>query len=202
MGEKFLKEKEVGIIGLGAGASHCLFDNNQKITYYEIDPVVANIATNDKFFTFLSQCSPHYKVDIGGARIRINSAQKGQYTMLVLDAFSSDSIPVHLLTKEAFKLYLDKLSDDGVLMVHISNRHLRLEPVVVGIADALNLSGAFYYYNDPKEADILSTSSVWAMLTKNKGLLPQGNGWESINKTLSDIPVWTDSYSSILHILK
>lgn len=198
----FNEGSNVAVLGLGAGAISCLFDKGQNITYYEIDPIVAELATNDKYFTFLKECTPKFDIQLGDARVRIKEASSDQYKMIILDAFSSDSIPVHLLTKEAIGLYLEKLEKGGLLMVHISNRHLDLRQVLAAISHEFDLSGVVYSYmvDDPQSTEI---SSQWVALSKDHELIKESFvDWEKLDTNHNASQLWTDGYSSILHILK
>lgn len=201
--DTFFKGKDVAVIGLGVGATSCLFSKDQKITYYEIDQAVADIATNDSLFSFIKGCTPNHSIIIGDARIMLNKAVGSQYKMLVLDAFSSDSIPVHLLTKEAIELYMQKLDTDGVLMVHISNRHLDLKPVLANISNELNLDG-YYFKLDvkPKPDNAADIDSLWVALIKSESQKIHFQEWVDLDKFKNNRPVWSDEYSSILHVLK
>src|SRR5215208_3536113 len=131
-------ESEVAVLGLGAGVMSCYAEPGQRWTYYEIDPAIESIARNENLFTYLRDCPGEYDVELGDARLRIADAEDGRYGMIVGEAFSSDAIPVHMLTREATDLYFDKLKENGVLVHHISNRHLDLEPVVADLAEVPN----------------------------------------------------------------
>ena len=108
-------ENDVAVIGLGAGVMACYHQPHQRFTFYEIDPTVLHIAQNRRYFTYLSDCGPAVRVVLGDARLSLRNAPAHSYGMMVLDAFSGDSIPTHLLTREALALYLSKLAPNGVL---------------------------------------------------------------------------------------
>jgi hypothetical protein len=129
----------VAIIGLGAGSMSCYGEPGQQFTFYEIDPVVERIARDPRYFTYLRDCPPKINVILGDARLAIREASDRYYSLIVLDAFSSDAIPIHLLTREAIKLYLSKLADGGILAFHISNLYLDLRPPLGGLARDLDL---------------------------------------------------------------
>jgi len=120
----------IAIVGLGTGALACHGTANQTFTFYEIDPLVERIARDDRLFTFLRDCAPRIDVVIGDARISLAKAANQVYDLFVLDAFSSDVIPVHLLTRQALELYLQKITPTGVLLFHVSNRSMDLAPVL------------------------------------------------------------------------
>ena len=123
-------EDNVAIVGLGAGSMACYVSPSQMLTYYEIDPAVQRIAEDPRYFSFLRDCSPRGGIVLGDARISLQRAPDHRYGMIVVDAFSGDSIPAHLLTREAFQLYFSKLTSTGILVLHISNRYLDLQPVI------------------------------------------------------------------------
>ena len=124
----------VAIVGLGAGSMTCYVRPPQQLTYYEIDPAVERIAQDPRYFTFLRDCNPNVRVVLGDARISLKAAPDHYYGLIVIDAFSGDSIPAHLLTREALQLYLKKLEPNGILVFHISNNYLDLQPVVASLA--------------------------------------------------------------------
>ena len=126
----------VAVVGLGAGALASYARPGQRWTFFEIDPAVERIARDARFFSYLSDCGERCSVVLGDARLSLARAPEGAFDLLVLDAFSSDAIPVHLVTSEAFVLYFSRLSAGGAVLVHYSNRHLALEPVLGRVAHA------------------------------------------------------------------
>jgi hypothetical protein len=130
-------EFRAGVVGLGAGVMACNARAGERWRFFEIDPVVVKIASNPKHFSFLSTCQPGADVVVGDARLTVEKESDGTFDFLLIDAFASDAIPVHLLTKEAISLYLDKLAPDGLLALHVSNRHLDLQTVASSTAKAL-----------------------------------------------------------------
>ena len=133
-------KSRVAIIGLGTGTMACYGEPGQNWTFYEIDPAVERIARDKRYFTFLRDSPAKVEVVLGDARLSLAKAPDHQYDLIVLDAFSSDAIPVHLITREALKLYLSKLADHGILAFHISNRYLNLKPVLGDLARDANLA--------------------------------------------------------------
>lgn len=129
----------IGVVGLGTGSLACYRAPNEEWRYFEIDPLMAQVARDTGDFTFLSKCTPDAEIILGDARLTLAAEPAGFYDVLVLDAFSSDSIPVHLLTREAVQMYLSRMSDDGVLLFHVSNRYLELQPILGGIVDSLGV---------------------------------------------------------------
>ncbi len=126
--------REFAVVGLGAGAHSCNGLTRDRWTYFEIDPVVIKIAKDPEQFGFLSHCAPAAKIVLGDARLTLAEQPASAFDYLLIDAFSSDTIPIHLLTREAIALYVSRLKNDGLLVIHISNRHLELQSVVAALA--------------------------------------------------------------------
>ncbi len=163
-------ENDVALIGLGAGVMACYHHPHQQFTFYEIDPTVLHIAQNRRYFTYLSDCGPPVRVVLGDARLSLRDAPAHCYGMMVLDAFSGDSIPTHLLTREALALYLSKLAPNGILAFHISNRYLDLHGV---LGDLANDAGLACLTND--EAHVSEDesregkfASWWVVMARNR----------------------------------
>jgi SAM-dependent methyltransferase len=134
------KTASVGVIGLGVGAMTCLKKDAEDWTYYEIDPDMVKVAKDPRFFTFIAKCGNNVRFVEGDARLTIQSEQPQKYDYLLIDAFSSDSIPTHLLTVEAMNIYRRYLKDDGVLVFHLSNRFMDLPPYVAATLAASDKS--------------------------------------------------------------
>jgi spermidine synthase len=195
----------IAVVGLGSGALACHGGPTQKFTFYEIDPLVLKIARNEKMFTYLRDCPPHTDVVIGDARITLANASDHHYDVLVLDAFNSDVIPTHLLTREAFMLYLAKTAEDGFILFHISNRYFDLAPVLGRIA--LNLHLVALIQNDfkigPQEQEEGKTSSRWVLLSRGeRPLAPflKETRWRRLDGNLQD-DLWTDEFSNPLKFI-
>ena len=171
-------------------------------TFFEIDPVVVRIARDPRLFRFLSDCGKAPHVVLGDARLTL-AASRTQYDLIVLDAFSSDAIPVHLLTRDATAGYLSRLSPHGVLLFHISNRHLDLHPVVAAEAAAEGL--VVIAKRDDRANDTAAdfrSNALVAVLARTKndlGELPNRPGWVAV-RTDRAAP-WTDDYSDVLGAL-
>jgi hypothetical protein len=189
--------RDIAIVGLGAGAQGCNSLPKDRITYFEIDGLVEKIARDPKLFTFMEKCSPGAKVVLGDARLTLADQTK-TYDYLLLDAFSSDSIPVHLMTHEAFRLYASRLRENGLLVLHISNRHMELESVVAALAkDAgLAIKGRILDNNSTALAEPYP-SSVMVLAKSPETLVAFGSdkGWNT--PVSNDVSVWTDDYSNI-----
>lgn len=192
--------KPVAATGLGAGTIGTYATQGQEWDFYDIDPAIVRIASDPRYFTFLSDCTKaSYRVILGDARLRLREAPAGRYGLLIMDAFSSDSVPAHLLTTEAMNLYLDKLSADGVLAFHISNRYLNLEPLLSGLSHRAGLS-AFIRRDDERNV-IGRYPTVWVVMARNDsalGTIAQDERWERVQGDM----VWTDDFSNILSLLK
>ena len=159
------KLKRVGIVGLGAGAMACYAEPGDDFTFYEIDPLVVRIASDPRYFTFLRDCLPNAHIVLGDARISLRNTANGRYDMFVLDAFGADAIPIHLLTREALQLYLEKLADHGILLFHISNRYLDLQKVLGNAASDAGLMALVE--NDTAEIHAGKFPSLWVVMARN-----------------------------------
>ncbi len=163
------------MVGLGTGSVSCYARPGQKITFYEIDPAVKHmVADTDEYFSYVTDArkrGAELDLRMGDARLKLKDDVDRKYSLLLVDAFSSDSIPVHLLTVEAVKLYLDRMTDDGILALHISNKYVRLEPVVAQIAAELGLTARVW--NDDAERKPGKTASSWIVLARKPEHLGQ-----------------------------
>jgi hypothetical protein len=199
----FWRFGRVGVVGLGTGAAACYARQGQDWTFYEIDPVVERIARDERYFTFLADCAPKAKVVIGDARLSLAAAPDASFDLLILDAFSSDAIPVHLLTTEAFALYRQKLSPGGVIMAHISNRYLDLERVLGRITLATGFFGVVQYHDADTSKVMLRYPSIWVIMAQRPDdiieLAPDSR-WEPMRG--ANAPLWADDYVNILAALK
>jgi hypothetical protein len=187
------------VVGLGTGTMACYNKPGQQMAFYEIDPLVESIARNNNLFTYLRDCPGENNVVLGDARLSLADALDGEYGIIVADAFSSDAIPVHLMTREAVDLYFDKLQSDGVLLMHISNRHLELEPVLGNVAQDAGLV-CRAQYDQENESTPGKFVSHWVIMSREEGALgsmADDARWSSC-ETNPDSPVWTDDYSNLL----
>jgi len=194
--------QQVAVIGLGTGSLACHSKEGEAWTFFEIDPVVARIARDSQLFSFMTECGQNPPIIIGDARLTLAASQR-QYDFIVLDAFSSDAIPVHLLTREALADYLAHLSAHGILLYHISNRHLELLPVVAAGAAKAGLTVIAKRDDRANNsfADYRSNALV-AVLARNVtdlGNLPNRQGW--VWAPAEGVREWTDDYSNVLGAL-
>ncbi len=198
----------VGIIGLGAGTLTCYARLGQDWTVFEIDPAVVRIARDTGQFTFISGCKPDLKIVLGDARLSLQAVPPGRFDLFTVDAFSSDAIPLHLMTQEAFALYGRVLTPDGILLVHVSNRYLTLEPVVAAIARARGWTAMIRNYV-PAAAESArgDAPSTWIALTRTPERMAAvvaatGPGsWQPLRPE-PGIPAWSDDFASILPVIK
>jgi hypothetical protein len=188
-----------GIVGLGTGSSACHKQEGETWKFFEIDPTVINISKNPKNFTFLSKCQPDIDIAIGDARLTIAKEPDASFDLFIIDAFTSDAIPVHMLTKEAVELFLRKLKPDGVVLLHTSNRYLNLNSVLGAIQKQLPEGTAgMGMSDDGTESNGASGSSV-AVFAKSESALAPYRAFEGASE-LDDkgLRAWTDDYSDIL----
>lgn len=197
----------IDIVGLGAGTLACYARPGQQWRFFEIDPAIVTIASDPKRFTFLSRCLPRVKVIIGDARISLANTPEGSADILAIDAFSSDAVPMHLLTREAFTTYRRHIAPNGLLMVHISNRFLDLEPVLAAAAKEGWASAARDYNATVEERAINYSPSLWIAFSPDESILRRliaanpAEPWRPL-AARRDFAPWTDDHASILSILK
>ena len=190
-----------GVIGVGAGSLACRFNAGEKLDFYEIDPSVVRIAEDPGLFRFLSSCGQDTRMIIGDGRIEVADVKPGKYNLLVVDAFSSDSIPVHLMTREAVELFMSKIAPDGYLVMHISNNHLELSSVIASIGKSLGFAVKVGDFSPEKGPGARSyeTHSIVAVLARSDeafGHLRADQRWKAADPGVTK--PWTDGYSDVL----
>jgi spermidine synthase len=194
---------DVAIVGLGAGSLACYAEPDQGWTFYEIDPAVVRIARDPRYFTYLKDSRARSQdVVVGDARLRLRDAPDGGYGLIVLDAFSSDAIPMHLLTREALRLYRAKLADGGLIAFHISNRYLDLAPVMGALARDAGLIERIRRDGEVStlQAKLGKFPSDWVVMAAREedlGPLRGDPRWETA-MVRPDEEVWTDDFSNII----
>lgn len=197
-----VREKPFAIIGLGAGTLACMGTKGQAADLYEIDPAVVEVAENPKYFTYLRDCPPTKNILIGDARLKLQDADSARYGLIVVDAYNSDALPLHLMTREALRLYLDKLAPGGVLAFHISNRNMNLAPTLARLAADTHLPAMEMFHKPPEEQTLL-TPSHWVLMARDRkdfGTLAEADSpWKPLMATPGS--VWTDHYSNILEAI-
>jgi hypothetical protein len=198
----------IGIVGLGTGTLACYARPGQRWTFYEIDPAIVRIARDPKRFGFLTLCKPDAAIKLGDARLLIEHEPGASTDLLVIDAFSSDAVPMHLLTREAFADYRRMLSPRGLLLVHISNRFLDLMPVVAAAAADGHWSAAYRRFNpDAEQIRLNEYGSNWIALSpsaETMTVLTRDGGrgqWERLSGR-PGFRAWTDDHASVLPLIK
>jgi hypothetical protein len=189
------------VIGLGAGALACRAGPQDTVRYYEIDPAIVGMARAPHLFSFLRICRPDMPIILGDARLTLAEAPDGAYDLIIVDAFSSDAIPIHLLTREAMAIYLKKLSAHGMVVMHVSNRHLELASVVAGIAAANGLMTLVSEGADIDEAanpyKFSATVAAVARSEEDFGPLAHSADWTLASPDPNQW-VWSDDYCNIV----
>ncbi len=192
---------DVGVVGLGTGSVACYAQPGQSYVYYEIDPLVVKYAKDPAHFTYLSECTPDAEIILGDGRLNLAAQPAGKYNLLLIDAFSSDSIPVHLMTVEAVELYLSRLSEDGLLVMHISNRHLDLSRIVARIAEKVGVSAYYQFYveDDIAKGELSAASSQVVVLARSENALTKIKSDARWSLLESDGKrAWRDDYSNVI----
>jgi spermidine synthase len=194
------KKDRIAVVGLGAGSLAAYAGPGQELHFYEIDRTIKKIALNPEYFTYLTDCRADWKVILGDARLTVEKAPPGYYDIIILDAFSSDAIPVHLITREAVNLYFSKLRPNGVLLLHISNRHLDLAPVLADLAYSTGLAARIC--DDDEDKDIERYGSTWVLLALAEANLDDilvNKNWHNLQRR-RNIKAWTDDFSNVLSV--
>ncbi len=195
----------IGIVGLGAGALICYAKDQQDWTLYEIDPLVVDIASNPEYFSYLKRCSHKTKMRLGDARLSLQQEPEKKFDLLVIDAFSSDSVPTHLLTQEALKIYFKKLKPNGILAFHITNRHLLLKKVLSIHSEHLHLSSLIQEFIPEKDIPLVVATDWVVMANNSEALSPLSlsrlGKWGKM-PLYFDMNPWTDDFTNIVSIWK
>lgn len=200
LGDAFALEdrQDIAAVGLGTGTVAAYGQAGQSMTFFEIDPEIVRMAGDPDLFSYVEDSAADIEMVVGDGRLRLAQEAPASFDLVILDAFSSDSIPVHLLTEEGMEVYADRLTRDGLLMVHISNRVFDLEPVVANAAEHLGWAAAIGHGEGTSTG---ATPSTWIALSPDADTIDQLRsraGWGA----LDDRRVrWTDDYSSILSVL-
>jgi predicted membrane-bound spermidine synthase len=198
------KPAQVAVLGLGVGTLAAYAQPQEDWTFYEIDPLVTQFAQNPAYFSFLADSPASSRVIAGDARQQIKAAPTAAYDLIVMDAFSSDAIPVHLVTQEALQLYLQKLTPHGWIVINITNRHLDLTPVLAGLAENLGLTALTQYDQQVTDAEKAAgkAASRWVVLARQSqdlGTLANSPQWQPL-VAKADFPLWTDDFSNLWQI--
>jgi SAM-dependent methyltransferase len=200
----------IGVVGLGTGTLSCYALPGQDWRFFEIDPAIVRIASDTRRFTFLSRCAPQARVVLGDARLSLARQPAARFDLLAVDGFSSDAIPIHLLTREALQVYRRALKPDGLLLVHISNRYLDLEPVLAAAAKRDGWHAAVLDYAPGLQDEVRNVSrSIWVAMANDRDTLltlgiasgEDAHLWRPLRQR-PGFPGWTDDYASILPVLE
>lgn len=192
--------KRFGVIGLGSGSLACLAGEGEQWRFFEIDPVMVGISRDPDNFTYLSSCQPNPPdIVIGDARLTMAKEKSGSFDLIIVDAFSSDAVPIHLMTAEALKLFLDKISDNGIAVLHISNRYLDLDAVLGATVKLVPGAHGLIISDETADGSYASTSSTIAVFAKSEeALAPFRNLTELRELDAKGVRAWTDDFSDII----
>ena len=195
------KPGAVGVIGLGTGSVACYAQPDQTYIYYEIDPLVADVASDEQHFTYLSDCTPDAEIVLGDGRLNLAAEPEGHFNLLLIDAFSSGSVPTHLLTTEALSLYLSRLSEDGLLVMHVSNNHMDLPRIVGRIAGVLEAPARYHFFNpsaDQAHGEDAHPSQVVVLARSEQALaaLDADGAWVVLEN--DGKRAWSDDYTNVI----
>jgi hypothetical protein len=189
----------VAVIGVGSGTLTCAAEPGESWKFFEIDQTMVDTASDPKYFSYIKSCMPDFRPVIGDARLTFAREPDGVYDLIIVDAYSSDAIPIHLATKEAMAIYKAKLAPQGAVVMHVSNRHLELESVVVGIADANDLESWVYDEDSGRDDEYIFSTDVVVSAREEAdvGSLADSDKWDARAPTAGQ-RVWTDDYSNVL----
>jgi spermidine synthase len=195
----------VGLVGLGVGSTLCYARPDDRWTLFEIDPMVAEIARNDSFFSFMRDCDKSESAELllGDARLRLQGLPDASLDLMVLDAYNSDAIPIHLMTREALALYRAKLTPGGVLMFHVSNRWLNLPQILSALVSEAQMAALFQIHNPDETSPKHAYTSYWvavALRAADLSMLQDSGDWQELPAV--DRRPWTDDYSNIIDVIR
>ncbi|MFY9855087.1 MAG: fused MFS/spermidine synthase [Terracidiphilus sp.] len=201
-----VRKPKWAVVGLGAGAMACYLKPGESLTYFEIDPLVESFAQDPRYFTYLRDCAPSAEIVLGDARLKLRGEQDASFDLIVLDAFSGDMIPMHLMTKEVLALYLRKLKPGGMIAFHITNLYLNLAPTLGALARD---NGLVCLMDDDNvisqtEESAGKLASKWLVMARSRadlGALATDPRWKPANVPLGT-QVWTDDYSNLFRVIK
>jgi hypothetical protein len=193
------KKGRYGVIGLGAGSLACHSKPDEAWRFFEIDPVIIGIASDPRYFTFLKTCQPKPDIVLGDARLTIAKEPDDSFDLIIVDAFSSDAVPVHLMTAEALQLYLSKLKPEGIVLLHISNRYLDLDSVLSATVDEVDEAEGFLISDDDADGSYAQSTSTVAVFARNEEALAPLRSLPGVSEFAeTNLTAWTDDYSDIL----
>lgn len=193
------RQGRYGIIGLGTGSLACYAQEGERWRFFEIDPLVVQIASTPERFSFLHHCQPKPDIVIGDARLTIAKEPIESFDLIIVDAFTSDAVPVHLMTAEALRLYASKLAPDGIVLLHISNRYLDLDAVLAATAPLVPELHGLILSDDEADGSYASTTSTVAIFSKNAHVIDSFRDLdEAYELEPTGLRAWTDDFSDIL----
>ena len=188
-----------GVIGLGPGSLACHSRPGEAWRFFEIDPLIIAIAADPRYFSFLAHCQPAPDIVIGDARLTVSKEKDASFDLIIVDAFSSDAVPVHLMTAEALRLYLDKLKPDGIALLHISNRNLDLDSVLGATVKLLPGVDGFIISDDDADGSYAQSTSTVAVFARNRQALAPLRELKGLREfDAHGLRAWSDDYSDIL----
>jgi SAM-dependent methyltransferase len=193
-------QQRIGVVGLGTGTLAAYGTPDRRITFFDVDPQVVHIASG--FFTFVRRCGSNCNVEVGDGRLSIQARADAEFDSLILDAFNSDSIPGHLVSREAVRMYMQKLKPNGILLFHVSNRYLDVEKLAAAAAWEEGLL-PFARHDDDEEARG-KASSDWVAVVRDVNdlkTIPNGDAWQRVERP-TDVVAWTDDYSNMMSIIR
>jgi hypothetical protein len=199
-------QRRIAVVGLGAGTMAAYAGAGERWTFFEIDPDIARVARDTTFFTYLRNAPAEIEILLGDGRLSLAAAPDRHFDVVVLDAFSSDAIPTHLLTREALRIYQSKLADGGVLVFHLSNRYLDLEPVLGRLIEDAGAAGLIRV-NTARNKELLASGgdpSIWAAVGQSSSsvsALQGASGWGSL-RTRAGVGLWTDDFTNIFSVFR
>lgn len=194
--------QSIGIVGLGVGSLACYAQPGQSWAFYEIDAMVDRVARDPSLFTFMSECAGDAPTYLGDARIVLEGQAEARYDVLVIDAYSSDAVPVHLTTIEALELYRERLNPGGILMFHISNRYYEIERPLSRSAEALGLAARIQNYGQHMDLEEGNSPSLVVVMAEDDATLAglaEDDRWEVL--TSDGGRIWTDDFADLLSIM-
>ncbi|MGH9145114.1 MAG: spermidine synthase, partial [Vicinamibacterales bacterium] len=198
--------RRVGVVGLGIGSLAAYGRPGENWTFYEIDPAVAEVAKDSRYFTYLTDSPARTEIVLGDARLSLRRAANGEFDLLILDAFSSDAVPVHLLTREALDLYLSKLAPGGILAFNISNRYVELKPLLGDLAGNVGLVALAQddLRLKPEQIEHGKYASRWLIMARDASRFGGVNldaRWRVVTSRSRPV-IWTDDFSNLLSVFK
>jgi protein-L-isoaspartate O-methyltransferase len=197
--------QNVAVIGLGTGALACYHRPGEAWTFFEIDGAVERIARDTRYFHYLEDCGGGTRIVLGDGRLSLKAEPDRQYNLIIIDAFSSDSVPMHLLTREAMSLYLRKLKPHGIILFHVSNEYLNLAPVVTAVIGSVGAAGRHQlFYPSPAQSARGASGSEWMLIADNDAeldFLAPEKRWQALGPAAGGEP-WTDDFSNIFRAIR